>query len=75
MSWFVSGVPLASCYRWVVCELIVKPERQGVAGTKSPVSGIGIEVHGVSGGSARVYLRCAISISCEHEWAVAYYLW
>ena len=47
----------------------VKPQRQSVSGTKSSVSGIGIESHGVSGGSARVDLRSSMSNSCE--WSVA----
>ena len=64
MSCLVLGVVLSL---W--CGAIVKPERQGVAEVKSSVSGIGIEVHGVSGGSARVDLRCAMSNSCK--WAVA----
>ena len=47
----------------------VKTERQSVSGAKSSVSGIGIESHGVSGGSARVDLRSSMSNSCE--WSVA----
>ena len=43
----------------------VKPERQSVAGAKSSVSGIGMESHGVSGGSLRIDRRCAMSNSCE----------
>ena len=52
------------------CGLGVKPERQTVAGAKSSVFGIGIEAHGVSGGTARVDLRCSISNSCEGAVAV-----
>ena len=51
----------------------VKPQRQSVSGTKSSVSVIGIESHGVSGGSARVVLRCSISNSfegSEADWVV-----